>query len=112
VALEGDTLIVTPTGDLSELEFQAVDSGGAEVLRSLEESGAKNVVLDLRRLDHTGSSALGFFVRLLTRVRSRHGRMALFNVSEHEREILEVTNLSGLWPLCASREAALAAVGG
>jgi hypothetical protein len=36
--------------------------------------------------------------------------MAICNVSEHEREILDVTRLSKLWPLCASREEALAVV--
>jgi hypothetical protein len=38
--------------------------------------------------------------------------MAFCGVSDHEREILKVTNLDGLWPICSSREEALKAVQG
>jgi hypothetical protein len=38
--------------------------------------------------------------------------MAFCGVSDHEREILKVTKLDGLWPICDSREEALKAVQG
>jgi anti-anti-sigma regulatory factor len=63
-------------------------------------------------MDYGGSTALGFFVRLSLAVRDRGGRMAFCNVSEHEREILETTNLDWLCPLCVSRQDALRAVRG
>jgi anti-sigma B factor antagonist len=108
----GDTLVVSPTGDLAELAFQEIESGGDAVLDLLDRAAARNVVIDLQQVDHSGSTALGFFIRLGKRVRERQGRMAFCNVSEHEREILEVTSLSDLWPVCPSREAALAMVQG
>jgi anti-anti-sigma factor len=110
VEIEGRTVIVTPVADLRETDFQAIESGAEEVLALLSGVPARNVVVDLRGTDYYGSTALGFFVRLWKRVRSRNGRMAFCNVSEHEREILRVMRLDGLWPVCSSRDEALAAV--
>jgi hypothetical protein len=36
--------------------------------------------------------------------------MAFCNLSEHEREVLTVTNLDRLWPVCGTRAEALASV--
>jgi anti-anti-sigma factor len=108
----GDTLIVFPTGNLRELDSLAIAEEGSELLERLSASSAKHVVIDFRRMDYGGSTALGFFVRLAHAVRERGGRMAFCNISEHEREILETTNLDRLGPLCASRQDALRAVRG
>jgi stage II sporulation protein AA (anti-sigma F factor antagonist) len=70
----------------------------------------KNVVVDLCRTDYCGSTALGLIVRLWRRVRQNGGRMALCNLSEHEREIFAIAKLDSLWPICLSREDALQAI--
>jgi hypothetical protein len=36
--------------------------------------------------------------------------MAFCNVSDHEKEILQITNLDHSWPICSSRTEALEAV--
>ena len=110
IELSGDTLIVIPLVDLREIAFPQIESGAKAVLDSLEASRAKNVVLDFHKTDTYGSTALGFFVKLLKRARSRGGQMAFCNVSEHERDILRTTKLDHSWPICASREEALASV--
>jgi anti-anti-sigma factor len=110
VETRGDTLLVTPTGDLQELAFREIETGGDGLLDLLDRAEARNIVMDLRQVDHSGSTALGFFIRLWKRVRGREGRMAFCNVSDHEKEILEVASLDSLWPICPSREAALEAV--
>jgi anti-anti-sigma factor len=108
--VEGETVIVTPTEDLRELDFAEIGAGAEEVLALLGRTPARNVVVDLRRTDYYGSTALGFFVRVWKRVRGRGGRMAWCNVSAHEEEILRLARLDRLWPVCPSREEALAAV--
>jgi anti-anti-sigma factor len=110
VEREGQTLIVTPLTDLRELGFPEIEAGARDILHLLGNSGGKNVVLDFHKTDYYGSTALGFFVKLWKRVRDCNGRMAFCGVSDHEREILKVTNLDGLWPICSSREKALRAV--
>ena len=51
--------------------------------------------------------ALGFFVKLWKRIRKVDGSMAFCNVSAHEQEVLRVTRLDTLWPVCTSREQAV-----
>jgi anti-anti-sigma factor len=58
------------------------------------------VVLDFSRTDFYGSTALASFVRLWKRASGHGGRMAFCCVSQHEREILAVTRLDSLWPVC------------
>jgi anti-anti-sigma factor len=112
VEREGQTLIVTPLTDRRELDFQEIEAGARDILDVLGNDTIKNVVLDFRQTDYYGSTALGFFMKLWKRVREGDGRMAFCGVSDHERDILKVTNLDGLWPICSSREEALKAVQG
>jgi anti-anti-sigma factor len=107
---QGDTLIVTPTADLRELRYEEIEDAASDVLRWLDGGPVRNVVLDFGRTAYYGSTALGFFIKVWKRVRSRGGQMAFCNISDLEREILDVMQLGGLWPICASRADALAAV--
>jgi anti-anti-sigma factor len=109
---EGQTLIVTARTDLRELDYPEVEAGARDILHLLGNGTIDNVVLDFHRTDYYGSTALGFFVKLWKRVREHGGRMAFCGVSDHEREILKITRLDGLWPICSSREEALQAVRG
>lgn len=106
----GPTLVATAQADLREMDYQGVEAGASSVLDLLHNGTVRNVVLDFHKTDYYGSTALGFFVKLWKRVRSRGGRMAFCGVSDHEREILKVTRLDGLWPICPTREEALQAV--
>jgi anti-anti-sigma factor len=110
VGQDGDTLIVVPAAHLGELEYQQIEAGATEALQLLDGAAIKNVVLDLHKTGYCGSTALGLFLKLWTRVRGRGGRMAFCNVSAYEQETLRVTRLDQLWPICPSRAEALQAV--
>jgi anti-anti-sigma factor len=111
VEQEDSTLIVSPVADLREFDYQRIEAGAGDLLNLLSNEKVKNVVVDFCGTDSFGSTALGFFVKVWKRIRSRGGRMVFCNLSDHEREILEVTGLGGVWPLCSSREEALQCVG-
>ena len=110
VLKEADLLIVSPTRDLRELDFQAIERAAGKVFESLKQDHAKHVIIDLSDTDYYGSTALGFFVKLWKRVRDHGGKMAFCNMSAHELEVLEVTKLDTLWPLCENRKAAVEAI--
>jgi anti-anti-sigma factor len=97
---------------LRETAYEEIETGARDILHLLENGSIQNVVLDFHQTDYYGSTALGFFVKLWKRVRDRGGRMAFCGVSDLERDILKVTKLDGLWPICSSREEALKAVQG
>jgi anti-anti-sigma factor len=107
---DAEIVILTPVMDLHELHCREIDDGAVGVLELLADPTTRHVVLDFRQTDYFGSSALGLFVRLWKRVKRRGGRMALCNLSEPEKEILRITHLDQLWPICSSRREALQAV--
>ena len=103
----GDTAVLTPASDLCELDYAQIVAGAREAFGLLESGPVRNLVLDFRRTDYYGSTALGFFVRLWKRVSGRGGQMVFCNLSPTETEILRTARLDRLWPLCGSREEAL-----
>ena len=105
-----ETLVLAPSRDLSELHLSRFEEETAAVLELVESMPAKYIVLDFAKTDYYGSTALGFFVKLWTRLRKSEGQMAFCNVSENELEILRLTKLDSLWPVCDTREEALKAV--
>jgi anti-anti-sigma factor len=109
---QGPTLLVTARSNLRESAYQDIEVAAQDILYLLGNGTIQNVVLDFHRTDYYGSTALGFFVKLWKRVQHRGGHMAFCGVSDHERDILKVTKLEGLWPICSSREEALKAVQG
>ena len=102
-----NVLILIPKTDLRELEFDALEAGASEAFDQLGEKKFKHIVIDFHRTDYYGSTALAFFVKFWKRVKSQGGKMAFCEVSEHEREILDLTNLSSLWPIYQTREDAI-----
>jgi anti-anti-sigma factor len=107
---DGQTLIITPRMELSELDFQKIEAGAREVLKLLEDGTVRDVLLDFHKTDYYGSTALGFFVKLWKRIRDRNGRMVFCRVSDHEKEILKITNFDHLWPIFRTRDEALKAL--
>jgi anti-anti-sigma factor len=106
----GDTVVITPSADLREFEFDQIEAAAEEILAEVDGGEVRNVVIDFRDTDFYGSTALAFFVKLWKRVKSQGGNLAFCNVSLHEREILEITRLNTLWPLCETLDEALATV--
>ena len=106
---EGETIIVTPVVNLRELED--VELKARAVADVLSDLSIKNLVMDFHKTDYIGSSALALFVSLWKMITSRNGSMAFCNLSEYELEILYITKLDTLWPICESRAEAMKAVG-
>ena len=107
---DGDVVIVLPVSDLRELDFGTTEKAASKVFELLKAKQVKHVVIDLSKTDYYGSTALGFFVKVRKRVADQGGQMAMCNISKHELEVLQITKLDRLWPICDSREAAIAAV--
>jgi stage II sporulation protein AA (anti-sigma F factor antagonist) len=103
----GNTMVVIPTIDMREFEYQCIEDGARQVLNLLENGQIKNIVIDFNKTDYYGSTALGLFLKFWKRITSRGGRMAFCNISDTERKILAIARLHRLWPICASRQEAL-----
>lgn len=107
----GNTVVITPQGDLGEFVVSAMaEEAEAALARWDDPSQRRHLILNLQRTDYFGSSALGFFIRLWKRVRESGGRMILCNVSSHERDLLKITRLDEFWEITDSLDDANALV--
>ena len=101
------TLIVAPRGSVSTLAGEDVNAELGGLLQQVDRPEVKHVVIDLEKANFFGSSMLGVMNALWSRVRPGGGKLAICNVSETGLEILHVSKFDTLWPICASRQAAL-----
>lgn len=97
--------LLQPVGSLADSTVLAeLDA----VLQSLQQSGAKSVLVDMGQAAYFGSSLLEALRILWTKVEARQGRMALCNVSPLGLEILQLAKFDHLWPIRADQAAVFA----
>jgi len=105
-----DVLVVIPRENLGEFHFHDIEDEAGPILQELGPNRIRDVVFDLDQADYCGSSALAFLLRVWKRVRDSQGHMALCNVRPGIQDVLTATRLDAIWPQCASRAEAVAAV--
>ena len=107
---QGDTLVLTPRQDLQARDYSHNEAEEEALLGLLDDQSIRNLVVDFSQTSSFGSVGLELLIQLGRRVQSHGGRMVLCNLSAFEDEVLNVTQLAGLWPIYPSRAVALAAV--
>ena len=75
------------------------------------EAGVTAIVLNFSALDYMNSGGIGVLVMLLVRAQRQGRRMLAYGLSEHYRQIFELTRLDEAIGIHASEDEALAAAG-
>ena len=73
--------------------------------------GVKAIVLNFTRLDYMNSGGIGLLVTLLVRAQRQRQRMLAYGLSDHYRQIFELTRLDEAVGIHDSEDDALAAAG-
>ena len=73
-------------------------------------AGARTVVLNFKGLDYMNSSGIGLLVTLLIRAKRQNQRLFACGLSEHYRQIFELTRLNEAISIYSSETEALNAV--
>lgn len=76
------------------------------------DDGAKLVVLDFSRMEYMNSGGIGMLVTLLVRGQRRQQRIAAVGLTEHYRQIFELTRLDEAIALHDDTASAIRAHGG
>jgi anti-sigma B factor antagonist len=74
-------------------------------------AGASTVVLNFTDLEYMNSSGIGLLVTLLIRANRQNQRLVAFGLSDHYRQIFELTRLDEAIAIHDDENAALAATG-
>lgn len=88
--------IVLTIKDAHVSQYSQVEGLKREILPLLEEAKSKRVVLDFTNLKFLATP----FFALLIRMRQRTRNIELCNLSPNVKDVLEVTNLNKIFPVC------------
>ena len=81
-----------------------------ELFDDVSQSGARSLVLDVQNLEYVDSACLGCLVQALNNAIADGGRIALVNTEGAVQELLRVTQLDRLFPICHDVPTALTAI--
>ncbi len=71
--------------------------------------GASSIILNFESLEYMNSSGIGLLVTLLIRVQRQKQHLSAFGLSDHYRQIFELTRLNEAIAIYADEASALAA---
>ena len=100
----------------SILDIQGEVTGSAESIlmdayTQATAAGAQAVILNFSGLEYMNSSGIGLLVTLLIRTQRQKQRLLAFGLSDHYRQIFDLTQLDKAIGIHPSEAAALAAAG-
>lgn len=102
------TRIIDITGDITaQSEDVLMDAYGRA-----SEPGVKAIMLNFSTLDYMNSGGIGLLVTVLVRAQRQRQSMLAFGLSEHYRQIFELTRLDEAVLLHDTEAEALTAAGG
>ena len=108
VEKQGDVALVAAEGNFfGGKETDALD----KAMKELQAQENKKMVLDLGKVSHLNSIAIGLLVGAHTNYQKRGGRIVLCNVDRRIENVFVVTKLSLVFEVANTREEALAALG-
>ena len=90
VGREGDGAVIALVGELNASAQEALDRAYVEATAQ----GPDHVVLDFARADYINSTGIAVIVGLLAQARAQAIEIRARGLSDHYREIFEITRLS------------------
>jgi anti-sigma B factor antagonist len=100
----GLTSVIDIKGDVTAASEAALMSAYEEAARQ----GARRLVLNFSGLEYMNSGGIGMLVTLLVRANRRHQPLAAYGLSDHYREIFELTRLDEAITIFDDERSALA----
>ncbi len=98
-------VILDAQGDFCLLEVGRAREHFKEIL----ETGGRGVVLNMTEVPKIDSSGIGALVDFQSKLKKNGGRLALFNVNKHIRDIMDLTNIITFFELFDDEAAAVTA---
>jgi anti-anti-sigma factor len=104
----GPILVVSLQGRLDATEHNMIRE---DVGRKIDESGVKGVVFDLAALEYVSSAGFREFFLLGRQLQRVGGGLAVCALQPPVKRIFDIAQFETAYPVCASRDEALVAIG-
>jgi stage II sporulation protein AA (anti-sigma F factor antagonist) len=99
----GDVLVVKPIGRLDSNSAP----GSEKAMLGRIEHGERRMVLDFSALDYISSAGLRVVLILARRLRKADGRLVLFGMNDHNRDVFAISGFLTLLTVLDTRDAAI-----
>jgi anti-sigma B factor antagonist len=103
---EGDFAIIDLSGEINAFAEQELN----DVYSQAEGFGTAMIVLNFKEVSYINSTGIALIVGLLSRARKSGRQLAVFGLSEHFREIFQITRLSDFITVYPDEASLMAAV--
>jgi anti-anti-sigma factor len=100
--------VIDLTGELDSSAERALNEAYAHATAG----GAGSVVLNFERADYINSTGIALIVGLLAQARASRVEVKAFGLSDHYREICEITRLSDFMTITDDEDRAVSGAGG
>jgi anti-sigma B factor antagonist len=101
----GDAIVASLSG---EIDLHNSPQVRQALLKSLEDSKPRKLVLNLGAVPYMDSSAIAVLVEALQKMRKSGGKVFLTNLQPRVKGLLEIARLDSIFGISASEEEALA----
>ena len=108
VTVVGETLVVSPQGDIREFFYQDIHLDSNQVTRLLQTLGFRSVLVDFKDVPLVGSVILD---AVATFCRTASQGAVMCGASPEMHSVLETMKFPSIWPYYQSRDEALRALG-
>jgi len=99
--------VIDVRGDVTAASEQPLAAAYDEATQG----GAQSLILNFSGLEYMNSSGIGMLVTLLVRANRQHQRLAAFGLTDHYRQIFELTRLDEAISIFDDEHSALASAG-
>src|SRR6188474_3970562 len=96
-------VVIDLAGDLNSSAEDALNEAYAQATSS----GADSVVLNFERADYINSTGIALIVGLLAQARANQVQVTAFGLTDHYREIFEITRLADFMTITDDEERAV-----
>ena len=100
--------VIDLAGDVDASAEAALQAGYAEATQG----DARSIVLNFAPTEYINSTGIALIVSLLAQARSRGVQIRAYGLSDHYREIFEITRLADFMTIADSEDSAVSGAGG
>ena len=104
---------ISDTASVIDIQGEVTAAAEMPLMESYNQAtsaGARHIILNFSGLEYMNSSGIGLLVTLLIRVNRQKQRMSAVGLSEHYRQIFDLTRLNEAIHIYNTEEEALSAV--
>jgi len=103
--------VVTLSAQLSNEQWGDIHEVGNQLVKRLNQSKTRNLLVDLGAMEYIGSSTVALVVRLWKTVQEQEAALAVISKHPVVLEVLQISGLSKVWTIVDTRDEALTELG-